>query len=335
MTQTEKKRLPPIVPKKKTSLYNLKSNVISSNYENDTIVIANLKPREDNEDLLNNKNNNNDHNHNNTLEKLVDSISLDTKYEVTNRKKNEPKAITFESIMKPVIRNDIKLHGHNHLKSVETPLEKKLLFEELKNDSKLVKSKPIPPPIKPKPKINLKNDSIKYNNNINYSYNNHNNTNRFTKINNQPNIQVDNTPDFLKDTIQKRLQLSKSNTLNGGIPLPGLADLSQANKINNSTKFNQPFKSHTIDNSILESNSNKTRNLTHPNKNRVKGPKRRLPTEISSSTPPSRSSTSSMSSFSATNTSSTSLPNISFTPIKHKIPPPVPKKPSKPIVINT
>lgn len=318
----QKKRIPPIVPKKKQSLQSLRP--IEKVVPRDTIEIAHLTARKEEHIITTNTNANT--NEEASIEQLVGSISLKSNFHVSPPKKNEPKAITFDSIMKPTRRTDIKLGNNNHIKTIETPLEKHMMLEELKNDLKFVSSKPIPPPVKPKPKI-----KIDFNSKPRAEY--------------KKQSEIDNTPEFLKDTIQKRIQLANSGNgangaIIGGIPLPGLARFPQ--KINTTLETSnyhpQIHKSHTLDNSNLEK---RTQTLTHPNKRRAKGPKRRLPTDISTSQPSSSLASASTSTSpspspspsppfsSSLSTTPSSLSSLTPPPSKHKVPPPVPRKPSR------
>lgn len=319
MTQPERKKVPPIVPKKKKSLYDLNSQStdkkkVSSIPNNDTIIIPHLIARKDNNDIVPQ---NKPHVKSKIDEKLVESLLLDTSFTVPQPKKNEPKPITLDSIMKNSKRTDIKIGAgsFNHIKVVETPLEKKLETTLQVHHKKA--PPPPPPPTKPKPL--LKPSQLSKTSNPNSKSN-----------------RLDNTPEFLKQTMQKRLQFANTPStgpFDGGIPLPGLASSNsfstyhKPTSTRTATSFHRsiqsspftPQKSRTIDNSSLD---NRPKTLTHPNKTRAKGPKRRLPKSISetSSVTPSRT----------TSVSSSISSALSEPPLRlHKNPPPVPKKSSK------
>jgi hypothetical protein len=242
MTVIERKKVPPIVPKKKPELKLTNSK--------DTIILPNLKPR--NEESIKPKSLKNQ-----SLNEIIDSVyHSNSKYEVTKPNKHEPKVLTLDEIMKPKIRSDIVINQ---------------------------KLSPLPPPIKQKPIIEKKS-------------------------------LFDNTPEFLKETMQKRLQLTQSNlysdSIQQRIPLPGLVQRANSFPENSTIDFTP--------NKLTKSKTTPTP-LIHPNKIRSKGPKRRLPTKVVSS-----------SSSSSTSNVTPTVP-LSSNPIPHqsiiiKKKPPVPPK---------
>lgn len=222
----EKKKVPPIVPMKKPGL---KSSKID---DENQIILPNLKAREEPPQEYYHRNHQN-------MNTLIDQISLNTEFSVPKQRKHEPKVLKLDDVLKPVIRNDIKI---NH-----TPI-----IQQTKKQPPIVKPKPVmrPKPV-PKPKLN---SSPKPNQHA------------------EPVQRFDNTPDFLKETMQRRLQLSNA------IPLPGLVTKSQTTS---------PYKTLQVPSALKKSHTMPAFSakfpepLVHPNKRRSKGPRRRLPTQVS------------------------------------------------------
>ena len=343
MTSPERRKVPPIVPKKKPSLASLRNEPIAAAEArpdaDNTIFLPRLRARE--EPVATAKST--PPQAQPSLEKLVQELRLDTEYVVAQPRKNEPQAITFDSLMQPTVRNDIRIGGRHHqLKAYETPLERRLRLQQQQPETSpspppAARSKPHPPPLplKPKPQV-AQLQHIRSKPTIKHKPVLLANMSSSSSPPQKSVPAVDNTPVFLREAIQKRLQMAQ------GVPLPGMVHLSAGSTSYTSPSrsfrttttttssaashpasrtlcHSSPHRSHTIDNASLEKRG---RPLVHPNKRRAKGPKRRLPTTLSASSSGSGSGSGSL---------SASPPPLRP---KHKSPPPI-RKPSRAIAIHS
>lgn len=318
MTQSiERKRLPPIVPKKNPQLAHRNSSQSTT-----TILIGNIKPRVDNEETENKPD---DARYEATMKSLVDSITLNTEYDVAKPSKHEPKIIKFDDVAKRVVRTDIHIPHRLHMNTEPEmkPKPKPVLKPKpsLKPKPELtmkqhLQSKPKPevkpkPALKPKPHTDTDTDTDTFKGTFKGTIN----------------PKDDDIPPFLRETLQKRLQLQKSFTTSSSsspvlqsrnssrdihsfpasipapIALPGMAKPGASYA---------PRKSHSVN--VAQLSNKPFQPLTHPTKRRAKGPKRKLPQSISTDS-------------SSTSTRSSSITSLAIH--KHTVskPPVPPKKP--------
>lgn len=344
MTIPERRKVPPLVPKKKPSLASLRNEpAVHAEARADTdntIVLPRLRARE--EPVAPASSTQTPPPAEPSLEKLVEELRLDTEHVVARPRRNEPQAVTFDSLMQPAVRSDICIGGRRHqLKAYETPLERRLRLQQQQKEQE-TSTPPVahsgphrpPLPLKPKPQVaqaqhTRSKPAVKPKPAL---------LAKTTATTSSPPPATDNTPAFLREAIQKRLQMAQ------GVPLPGMVRLlgkspsygspprsfrkTATNTLSSTLHpaagdpgFPSPNRSHTIDNASLEKRG---RLLVHPNKRRAKGPRRRLPTTLSG--PASGSG-----SASGPAPVSTSPPPLRA---KHKSPPPI-RKPSRAIAIHS
>lgn len=279
----ERKKVPPIVPKKNREL-SLRGDKNGSETLHLSIPVGPITPRIQDRETTEKE----------TLERLVEEISLNSEYELPRRHRNEPKVIKFDYIMAsnrvPAIKptkhasTSINTITNTTTKPKPQPKPKPVLESLLQQESPDIypkqnatpqdtlwlnlKPKPLvkpKPPVKTKPEIKPSFHCIQHP------------LSKTCVVPPQTRTEKE-TPAFLHNVLQQHIDLQSKSAPLQMVPLPGLAT---------SAVFPIPAKpsqrAHTVDNSSLGVTRGSGKKLTHPNKTRSRGPRRRLPKSVSTS----------------------------------------------------